>query len=444
MTRFVSAQSVMQTKFWLMKTTFVVWLCCLAGTVNALSQTIPEPQETTSDTKETREQVLRDASLAERALAAMRAPIGFSFGVMELSAPNFSAPVSTSKSLTFTMVQPRVFSTLNTGRTHFQFDYTFGFRRSNQHKDIRASEHAAGIRFDYQLSRNLSLQLADNFRSAIDDYGTFLRSSLPAVYDPSFSQPLYALHSRMTTNSLITSLNYHASKRSNISVISSYDRWRFSNSSFGAVQGVQAGVRSEYQVNKWLFLQNSYFHYLNQVDPRFQAGSIQRLQVGGLNFVLRRNLQLSIAGGADHTRYQEGRRTGASLEAGLSKTSRSARVNLHYYRGFYRAVGPQALMGGDMFSASYGQWLSRRVSVNLDSAYNRGAALSGGSKLQYLSASAEVQVALQRHVMWTAQFWYISQRGSLVPAGYNVGRMTGSTGLYFFLPPIGGRPTARR
>src|SRR5207249_3943491 len=197
----------------------------------------------------------------------MRTPVGFSFGVLELSAPNFSAPVSTSKSMTFTMVQPRIFATRNTERIHFQFDYTLGYRRSNQDREIHASEHVAGIRFDYQLSRNLSLQVADNFRSAIDDYGTFLRSSLPAVYDPSFAQPLYALHSRMTTNSLITSLNYRASKRSNISVITSYDRWRYSHSSFAALQGVQAGIRSEYQVNKWLFLQNSYSHYLNAVDP---------------------------------------------------------------------------------------------------------------------------------------------------------------------------------
>jgi len=118
-------------------------------------------------------------------------------------------------------------------------------------------------------------------------------------------------------------------------------------------------------------------------------------------------------------------------------------VSLHYYRGFYRAVGPQALMGGDMFNASYSQWLSRRISVNIDSAYNRGIALSGGSKLQCLSATAEVQVALQRHVMWTTQFWYISQRGSLVPGAYMLSRASGSTGLHFFLPPIGGRPTVR-
>ncbi len=382
-------------------------------------------------------------SVTERLLANMRTPIGFSVGMFELYVPDSAG--GSGNSTLYTMLRPRIFTARKTKRSQLQIEYSFGYRRDNRQSQVHSSEHSTIANFSYQLSRNMSLHISDDFRSALNDRATLPSSSTAELYQPSFAQGLYLPGERSTTNSVVGSLTYQAGKRSNITVFSTYDLWRYGASTFGGAHGIQAGIRSDLQINKWLFFDSSYSHYLNAVPGRFQSANIHRLQVGGFKFKPSRTVELYVSGGADSTRFQERQRTTGSIQGGISRTSRSTLLSLVYHRGFSIAVGPEATLNGDIVSASASQWLSRRVSIQAGSSYTHGASLNKDSKVEYLGVNAELQVVLQRHLMFSTQYSYVSQHGRNLPSdNLLLNRYTITSGLQFVLPSLGGRETSAR
>jgi hypothetical protein len=387
----------------------------------------------------------KSRSMTDRFLAGMRSPIGFSLGMYELYTPNFSDSRLGDKSPVFTMLKPRLFANVKTKRTQFQFDYAFGYKRYNRRSEIHSSDHSAKLDFDYRLSRNASLQISDTFRSAFNDYGALPTSTAPTLYQPSFAQDLYMPNERTSTNSLVTGMNLRPGKRTNVTVFGSYDMWRYSASSSDNAQGFQIGIRGDHQINKWLFLNSGYSHYLNKVNPRFEVASIHRLQVGGLKFKPRRTVEIYFSGGVDATRFQGSQRGAASFQAGLSRTSAASSISAIYYRGFSNAVGPQATLKGDLVSASVSQWFSRRVNLQVNSGYTRGASLNRNSKLEYISGNAQVQIAVQSHMTFDVQGSYVSQRGVNLPSESPVlSRYTISAGFQIFFSSLDGRRSSGR
>ena len=340
----------------------------------------------------------------------------------------------------FTMLRPRIFARTETRRYEFQFDYTFGYRGNNKQRQIRSTDHSVKIDFARQLSRYASLRVSNSFGSAFNDEAVLPSSPAPVMYQSGFAQELYVPRQHFTTNSLVTSVNYQAGKRSNITVFGSYAFWNYGSASFGKTQGFQVGIRSDYRVNKWLYLNNSYSHYLNKVDPRFQPGSIQRLQFGGLKFKPTRNVELYLSGGVDSARIQGAQRTAGAFQSGISKTAGSTLFSLVYHRGFSIAGGPGTLLNSDNVSASFSQWLTRRVNVHFTSGYVKGASVIKGSKLQYISGAAELEIAIHRHVVFSTQYTSVSQRGanldSTTPA---LNRHSVMSGLQFFFASSGAR-----
>jgi hypothetical protein len=385
--------------------------------------------------------LLASAPASAQLAAGTRSPIGFSLGIFELYAPN-SASATLDKSRGFKLIRPRLFGNTKTRNTQFQFDYAFGYRSDS--REIHSSDHAAKFAFDYRLSRNASLQISDTFRSAFNDNGALPNSSSPVMYQPGFAQELYVPNERSTTNSVVTAVNYRAGKRSNVTAFGSYDMWRYGGSSFGNAQGFQVGIRGDHQINKWLFLNSSYSHYLTAVNPRFQAADIHRLQIGGLKFKLRRSMEVYFSGGADYTRFQGIQQPAVSYQAGFAKTSGATLVSVVYHRGLSTAVGPQATLNGHVISASLTQWLSRRINLQLNSGYTRGASPNKSSRIEYLGGNAELQIAVQRHVMFSVQSSYVSQRGTNLPSqSPALSRYTVTTGLQVLFPSLGGRQSAR-
>jgi len=418
-----------------------VWL---GAGIPAFPQGIKDPIPEADDIKAPKEDSGSSPhNLTEGFLAGMRTPIAFSLGLYELYAPNLSN--SADKSPVFTMARPRLFASTATKNSRLQLDYTFGYRRYNRRPEIHSSDHSATLNYDYRLSRSATLQISDSFRSALNDNGVLPSSSLPAMYQSGFAQEFYAPNERTTTNSVVTSLNYHAGKRTNLTVFGSYDMWRYSASSFGNAQGFQVGIRGEHQINKWFFLSSNYSHYLTAVEQRFETASIHRLQLGGFKFKLGRTTQLYFSGGADYTRFQGHQWPTASYQAGFSKTTGSTLVSIVYNRGLSSAVGPQGTLNGHVVGASFTQWLSRRVSVQVTPGYTRGASFKKNSRVEYLAGNAEVQIEVQRHVMFSIQGSYISQRGTnLASETPALSRYTVSTGVQFFMSTLDGRKRTRR
>jgi hypothetical protein len=383
------------------------------------------------------------SSVTERFLSNLHSPIGFSMGVFELYVPNASGPESAFTSNLYTMVRPRVFMNTRTQRFQFQADYSFGYRRYNHQSQIHSSEHSAMIGLTYDLSRRLSLHISDDFRSTFNDGADLPSSSTPVLYQPRFAQGFYVPGERSTTNSLVAGVTYRAGKRSNVTVFGGYDLWRYGASTIGA-HGIQAGIRMDLQIGKWIYLDSSYSHYLNVVPMGFQSTNIHRLQAGGFKLKPWRSIELYVSGGADSTRFLEHQRTTGSIQGGLARTSGSTLFSLVYHRGFAVAVGPNATVNGHIISASVSQWLSRRINIEAVSGYTRGFSLNRDSKIEYLGGNAELQIVVQRHVLFSTQYSYVSQRATnFVTDSSHVKLYTVTTGLQFVYPSLDTRERSR-
>ena len=384
------------------------------------------------------------SSITKAFLDTMRTPVGFSMGFFELYAPNLLGSQGDS-SATYTMMRPRLFASTRTKRSEFQLDYSFGYRQYNRHREVHSDEQSASLSYSYQLSRNSFLRISDEFRSTFNDLSFLSVSASPVLYQPSFTQALYLPRQRSTTNSVQSSLTYRAGKRSNVTLFTSYDLWHYGDATFGDSRGVQAGIRGDFQINKWLFLASSYSHYLNKLPGAFQATQIHRLQVGGFKFKPRRTVEFYVSGGVDSTRFRDRQRTTASYEAGISKQSGATLLSLVYHRGLSIAIGPDGTLNGHTVSASLSQWLSHRVNIQTTSAYTRGTSFSKGTRLDYLGSNAELEVVLQRHLLYSVQYSYVSQRGTGLPeTNLQLARYTVTTGFQLVLPSLGGRERRTR
>jgi hypothetical protein len=408
---------------------------------NAVSRDGNDSGQEETDSRRTKDEARSARSIGDRFLATARTPVVASVSFLELYTPAFSATPGKHPFVGFTMVRPHIYAHTGTKKYDFQFDYTFGYRGNNRDLQLHSSDHSLKIDFVRRLSRHVSLQFSDLARSVFNDEAALPDSPSAVLYQPGFAQELYVPRERLSSNSLLTSLNYQPGKKININIFGNYDFWRYSTTTFGKAQGFEVGIRSDYRINKWLYLDSSYAHYLNRVDARFLPANIHRLQVGGLKFRPRRSVEFYISGGVDSTSFQGVQLTTGAVQGGISKNSGSTLLSLVYHRGLSVAGGPGTLLNSDTVTASFSQWLSRRVNVNFNAGYVRGASVTAGrSALRYISGTGEIGLLLQRHVMFSTQYAYISQRGTNLGSPTPLlNRYTLSAGFQLFFAAIGNR-----
>jgi hypothetical protein len=378
-------------------------------------------------------------SVNGRFLADMRSPIGFSVGLWELYVPSLSPLAPSNKSTPYTLVQPGIFVKIRKRQSEFHLDYAFGYRRDSQ---IHTSDQSARVEYIRQMSRNVTLQVSDTARSVFNDFG-FLQDA-SATWTGSTAQQLYVPRQRTITNAILVNMNYRAGKNTDFSVFGTYDTWRYRPTGIGDLNGAQAGFASQNRINRWLFLDNRYSHYVTidykspAASQAFQPGSIDSMHVGGLTFRPRKTLNVSFAGGGELVRFQTGERKTGSFEGSVAYKSRSSLLALVYHRGFSTAAGPGATLNGQTASVSLNQALSRRVSFQIGSGYTTGTALAQHFKVEYLSANAELDVAILRNLVFSAQYSHVSQKGANLPVNTPVMTFqTATAGLRFFLPSSG-------
>jgi hypothetical protein len=420
---------------------FVTWLGAIhvalgrqssdGGVTGATGDTSQEE----TDAKQPKDEAPSSRSISERLIQATRSPIGASLGFEEVYVPDYSATTSKRPFVGYTVLRPRMFGHKTRKRYDFQFDYTYTYRANNRQHQIRNTDHSVRIDFARRLSRHAALQLSDSFRSTFNDETILPNSGDPILYQPRFEQEPYIPRQRLTTNTLVAGVNYQAGKRLHLNLFGGHNFWRYTPAKVGQSQGFQIGVRSDYRMNKWIYLESSYTHYLNRVDPRFLPSDIHRLQIGGLKFKPSRRVELYLSSGADSTRFQGIQRYAAAFQGGISANSRDSLLSIVYSRGFSIAGVAGMPLKSHTVNTSFSQWLSRRININLNSSYVRGLSATKGSKLEYITGTAEVGLAVQSHVMFSTQYSYLSQRGSNLPI---LSRYVVSAGFQFFLAPIGG------
>jgi hypothetical protein len=260
-------------------------------------------------------------------------------------------------------------------------------------------------------------------------------------YLPTASQDLDVAAQRVTQNTLSASINYRASRRNTLDFSGGYNFWHYGSDDIGDAHGITVGIRSGFKINEWLYLDNSYSHSLNLSggnQPGNGRTQFHRLQVGGLRLARSRSIggwEASIGGGADVSVQGDGPQIVPSGQAALVKSSDSNQFSLIYSRGLWTPVGRATNLEGDTVTAAFSQAV-RRMNVTIGASYRRGAG-PAESAVDFTTVNAQVGFAIQRHLMVTADYWYVAQRvDNLGAYADNVDRYRVSAGITYVLPSL--------
>ena len=377
-------------------------------------------------------------------LQDMRNSAGFSLGMYGSYAPRgeITALGQDAGPRKYGWLTPQLFANVRRRHTQIFLDYTFQYRAYSGRGQLGGNSHIATVQVERTISPNVSLQFGNAFTSSVNDRVTFLTPIPFAAHEEIVAQDLDVPLQRVTWNSLSTRLNYQMSRKNNVSVFGQYDFWQYSNLNLGRNHGILVGVQSRYQVNKWLFLDNSYSHYINAVDnpARGNATQIHRLQVGGLRFARSRGgFEASLSGGMDLTSIGGRPQPAPSVQGGLSRAWDSGGFSLFYRRGLWTAVGPGNVVEGNSVTASFNQFL-RRLNFNVGSSYHRGSTswnTAGNSAVNFVTGNAGLGIAVQRHVLLSLDYAYVSQRvANLSTDIRNVSRSSMGVGINYYLPSL--------
>jgi len=357
------------------------------------------------------------ASFSNVALNNMRGSVGFSFAFLESYASNVKMTDGMAgQAPRLTSIQPSLLLRERGERSNLSFIYSFGLGKYNGGWEGSTLSHLATLDFSRKLSRKASFELTNRFSSTINDYGTSFSPTPLANGASTILQDVDVNRQRITQESLIASLQYQLGRKGRLTGFGGYNLWRFGGGDVADSHRFEVGIRSEQQINKWLFLDNSYTTSISEVTTGPSAAKTHRLQVGGLTFRPRRGVELSMGGGAEMTTHDNKREFGSSAQAGVSKQSKSTLLSIVYNRGFSGAVGTTDIFTTNNISASYTQWLSRRVTLSVSSRYSVGSSKSGAS-LEYVLGTAGLGFAVTDHSLVSADYSYLSQELSKLNIG---------------------------
>lgn len=417
----------------------IVLLVALAAPLHAQDSPVTVEEEAVVTEADATATTVRPAfSSVPGFIQDMRRTLGFSVGAYGSYDPSTAVsttgePLRTPKSV---WVTPQLFANIRRKRSLTYLNYVFEARAQSGTDPWRGSSHTGSVRFTRALSRRTSFALDESLTSAMNDRRTFVRTA--TSYQLTASQDLDVAPQRVTQNTLSASIGYEASRRMTLGFFGGYDFWHYGSPDIGDAHGISVGIRSGFRINRWLYLDNTYSHYLN-LSQGNQSGTTQlhQLQVGGLR--LARSLsgwEASVSGGADISSQGEHPRVVPSAQVALVKSSDSNQFSLTYRRGLWTAVGPGATLEGDTVTAAFSQAV-RRMNVTIEASYRRGAGPTETVVDYFTTVSAQVGFAIQRHLMLTADYWYVAQHvDNLGAYADNVHRYRVSAGITYVLPSL--------
>jgi len=402
-----------------------------------LRQDAPEPRSPLPDVQSAEDRAEDDGeeetwpTFFERSLRRTRPRIGFTWGLTGFYSDDVRLQSGQeSEPRRSVVLNPRIFTSVERPRSALWLEYSLGYRLYNRPSGSGAAAHYGLLDFERRLSTRTSLGLREVFRSGFNDF--LSPDSAPDAF--SFAQ-VDVPFQRITNNSLEVSLNSRVGRRTTLGVFGSHDFWRYSQQEPKNNHGIQAGAQLALQIKEWLFLDNRYSHYLMASD-NIRSANIHRLEIGALRFATRGGLSVSFGGGVDATRYNGPFHATAGAHASVSKTSAQTEASITYHRGLSTAVGGGFVLSGHNVTGAFKRWLSRRVNLTLSSQYTQGSS-ERNSELEYISGQAELGVALQRHLLLSGHYWYISQKtANLENNLINSNRYTIGVGLHYSLPSL--------
>lgn len=406
------------------------------GSTAAAQEPAQDAQEVKDQTKVAPSAPQGAKSLVDDVMENIRQRFGFSLGIHGLYESKIFNGGPQQNASTAAAFSVRVYGNLGRRRSRFHFNYGLGYRfQANNVRTIDSSNHYGNVQYSLQLSRRTTLQISDQISSSPYAFGGFLQPVLgPGGPTQGFSTEVFLGRQRFTRNACAGTLSF-ATPKNHFSIISDYQFYRFRSVTDVNVHAVQLGATYERDITRWLSLSSGYSAYLNNVDARFRDARIHRLQVGGMNFKLGRNWQLSAVGGIELANTSGTNRWGGSANAQLSWHTRASTLVVTYDRGFNSAVGLARVLQSQTATLACGSRLTQWMNLQLSASYVRGAAFLDAGALRYYIAHAGLGFALSSNLVASLSCFYQNQHGqNLVAVPQTSAGYVGSVGLQYLFP----------
>jgi hypothetical protein len=372
-------------------------------------------------------------SFVDGFLRNTRQHVGLSFGASELYARTSQG----KPGLLITTLLPQLFVNFDKKKFNFRLTYNAAYRRDNRESsDLSTLTQSGTASFGYTVTRRkATLQLSNNLTSAYHDAASLLAMELQSPYQTDLTSRIYVDRRRQTRYTSGNQLNYSFTKRTSITGGLTYDLENYSGADIRRSSILSSSIGASYEINKWLYINTRYTHYLNNVDQGLRGNNIQDLQFGGLSFKLGRGWGFSSGGGINSTKAGGIRWVAGSGQASVSKTSGRTKVEFSYSRGYSSVFPSSQVWHGDTANIYVVQSLSRQVIIYARASYFRGAALVSSSVADTVYGGAGLEIALQKNFAVSASYYLTSQRVVNVSVpGTNVNRYSAAVGLTYYLP----------
>ncbi len=351
-------------------------------------------------------------SLGDSIFQDVRNSFGFSLGAYEIYVRNAYPGYAPSYSTWATSFFPSVFTNVGKNRSRLHLSYGFGYGFDNKDTSVEQTQHAATAGYTFQLNRKTVVEVSDYFFYSPDYYTSLLRPILGPIYPIGPAPPTseaFRTPQKILRNGLRAGIDRQLGSKLSLGLFASYLIYRYETDRAYDGSGAWAGVRFGYRATKWLRVSVSYSAAVTKASAGNPGYSIQNVEIGEFEFDIGKAWKASLAGGMSITEYSYRTRMIASARADLTRTSRYNTLSFGYRRGFTYSVGMSQVYQSDIFTVGFGQWLARRLSMQLGASYWHNRSLAAGG-YDALLGRAGLQFMLRPDLVASANYGYQYQR----------------------------------
>jgi hypothetical protein len=380
-------------------------------------------------------------------------PVGLNFSAYQLYTTNAIQNETSGQPANISIIRSQIFTNVGRKQTHLHLDFTGGYRFYRDHEELNNAEANGYISYEHQINRRLGIKFFDRLSSQTTDFalssgfGPLQQSQLPST-----SFTLLHNYNRVTLNELQGELGLKLSRNSSLGFFSGYQIYRTDNVTIKYLSAdiLQAGIYYDYKFTRWMSFSSNWSTYLNDVASESQNSKVYRAEIGGFHFKLSRYWNFNISGGVNilDTKGIQ-RRLEASERTFLSHSSQNNTLIFAYQRGFISANGLANVLHSNIFSADFGQRLSKRLRLRMSgscflsrdsigSNQNQSAIAFLDEHFKSYSASTSLEFKVLHNMVALINAGYQNQNNRSHPlAGYlTMDRYIASFGLQYFFPSL--------
>jgi len=298
-------------------------------------------------------------------------------------------------------------------------------RRSSFHMDLGAGSQfyyhtgydtfirpnfTANVNYAYQVSKNTSLSVADDFSSYYQDFSPFTSLYSPIQEISNLSNEIVLSRQRIHRNFISATINRQMGRKINLGLTGLYALYKYAEEGLNTTHEFHIEGYLDFELTRWLSLTNRYTAYLNSVNEGEREARIHRLQVAGLDFNIGSYVRFWSGGGVSFSEYQNEHRLAESIDAGIGFTSLNVVMTLNYQRDFTSALGISRLMLTDAMTANVGWRITRWMNTMLESRYSRSKDQAESGILETLESSGQLGFALSSNINMKLNTFYENQK----------------------------------